>query len=395
MPAIPAKCAGTRMLPPTSVPTPSGIPAAIAAALPPRRPAGRPRGSTGSPSGEDGFLLLVEGGSARVGAPPDHLYARRSAATTPASSVATMARRRGGGSEACPSAQSSDSLMLTGEPWSGPRTSPRRRSSSARRAAAIASWRSTTVKARRGPRRRRRCGRGARWSAPRRRPARGEEAGELVGWLLAEGVHDGARGRPGRAGSVQMRARGGPPGAAKGGDTAAGFEEGRRVEDRELPVSRPGEGLGARGTRFDAFNLLVGVSGVGNEDHGGLRFVAEVAHGGVHRATINPHAVNDAEWSIRFTHEGSTYEWSASAEPVPDGADPDSDANGSNDSFVFPPETLTRDEQRELDRASGQSFVFQGTALPKLRRTESALNLLAPEAKRPRPARGSRATHLQ
>ncbi len=134
-------------------------------------------------------------------------------------------------------------------------------------------------------------------------------------------------------------------------------------------------------TRFDAFNLLVGVSGVGKTKIvEALRFVAEVAHGGVHRATINPHAVNDAEWSIRFTHEGSTYEWSASAEPVPDGADPDGDANGSNDSFVFSSETLTRDERENLIERRGQSFVFQGTALPKLRRTESALNLLAPEA---------------
>ena len=146
IPATPQKCAGTRMLPPMSVPIPSGdMPEAMAAPSPPDEPPGVCfvlQGFALWP--KTGLRLSAKRPSCdRFVRPMMIAPASRRTVTIAASRVARTAARPTTPKVVASPAMSRFSFTETGRPWSG----PRRGSLSARSASASARSRKTWVKA--------------------------------------------------------------------------------------------------------------------------------------------------------------------------------------------------------------------------------------------------------
>ena len=136
---------------------------------------------------------------------------------------------------------------------------------------------------------------------------------------------------------------------------------------------------------FSAFNLLVGVSGVGKTKI--LDSLLRVCK------TASANAVNfseGAEWDFMFEHEGHLYRWEAKVAPADfqhgrisgdedDGDDNDGDDNSKEDgkAAFFTYEKVTRDSDIVLIERKENSFQYEGKELPKIKNTESALNVFA------------------
>ena len=126
-------------------------------------------------------------------------------------------------------------------------------------------------------------------------------------------------------------------------------------------------------TKFDAFNLLVGVSGAGKTKIlEALRRVCRIATEGEY----NPGQV---EWAIEFEQGGQTYRWHGKTEAT--GVEGYLESEASNDV-----EVVTRIIYERVDSNAGilierdvKKFLFEGKELPKLKRIASAISLLEDE----------------
>ena len=107
---------------------------------------------------------------------------------------------------------------------------------------------------------------------------------------------------------------------------------------------------------FDAFNLLVGVSGAGKTKIvEALRAVCIIA--------LNDASVPaECHWSLRFTHNDVSFHWNATT--------------GTSWDAAFLSESITVNERVLVER-SDSSFIFNGQSLPRLKPAASALVLLA------------------
>ncbi|MEK8017359.1 MAG: AAA family ATPase [Candidatus Parabeggiatoa sp.] len=123
-------------------------------------------------------------------------------------------------------------------------------------------------------------------------------------------------------------------------------------------------------THFDNFNLLVGISGVGKTKI--LKMLEEVCH----VATEGEHKFNGMAWQMSFEHANHEYEWALkSALPKQNFS-----KNPNQSSIVYEKIVMKHDNQTVMivDR-SDNSFLFNGKAMPKLKKTESAITLLSEE----------------
>lgn len=123
---------------------------------------------------------------------------------------------------------------------------------------------------------------------------------------------------------------------------------------------------------FDAFNLLVGVSGVGKTQI--LRAIQKV------RALALGQPENDigaCSWSIAFRHDGRSYQWSGRVDGGAGGEEDESE-QPTRSPIHFKQETVVVDEDRQLVSRNGD-FFFEGSPVPRLKSSESALELLAEE----------------
>ena len=137
-------------------------------------------------------------------------------------------------------------------------------------------------------------------------------------------------------------------------------------------------------TRFDQFNLLVGVSGVGKTKIlRSLRQICDVAAG-------RGDAPGDVEWAIHFRHADLEYRWEGRTEIVKAGVLHESvpaamEPGGADESSEIVEERIVADGDLLVDRR-GDIFTFVDQPLPKLKKTDSAIALLENE-ERVRPIR--------
>lgn len=119
-------------------------------------------------------------------------------------------------------------------------------------------------------------------------------------------------------------------------------------------------------TRFDAFNLLVGVSGAGKTRI--VRAIERVC--AVALGTREAEVARGARFEIAFEHDGQTYRWSAEMEQPrrsmlpPRGETP-----------LIHTESIRRGEESLLERTP-ERFTFNGLVMPRLDRTKSAIAIL-------------------
>ncbi|MEO5332482.1 MAG: ATP-binding protein [Magnetococcus sp. YQC-5] len=112
-------------------------------------------------------------------------------------------------------------------------------------------------------------------------------------------------------------------------------------------------------TRFDAFNLLVGHSGVGKTKI--LQALQTVCRAGTQNAKVAPGGV----WSLELAIDGHIYQW---------------DASVSEERPLFEQESITLDGNELVFRQPEQGiFRFNNISLPKLKDSESAITLLGSE----------------
>lgn len=130
-------------------------------------------------------------------------------------------------------------------------------------------------------------------------------------------------------------------------------------------------------TTFDAFNLLVGVSGVGKTKIlEALRRVCRIATEGEY----NPGQI---EWAIEFEQGDQAYQWEGRTEAFEGDGFPDNEASSEmlNDAKgatrIFH-ERLDNETETLINRDE-KKFLFKGRELPRLKRAESALSLLEDE----------------
>lgn len=120
-------------------------------------------------------------------------------------------------------------------------------------------------------------------------------------------------------------------------------------------------------TRFDAFNLLVGVSGAGKTK------IVEALRTVCAAALASNAALPECSWSFEFDHKNIRYRWDATTQ-IPK---QESSVEGKSPAS-FTSERITANDQALLER-SDTSFLFNGQSLPKLKPVDSALVLLAEE----------------
>lgn len=113
-------------------------------------------------------------------------------------------------------------------------------------------------------------------------------------------------------------------------------------------------------TRFDALNLLVGISGVGKTR------IIEALRTAVSVAIEKPRHLPHARWSWTFDDEGVDYRWEAETAP---------DSDGNRSKRVFTRERVERLGKELIDRTTSH-FVYEGGDFPKLDPTTSAIDLL-------------------
>ena len=129
---------------------------------------------------------------------------------------------------------------------------------------------------------------------------------------------------------------------------------------------------------FSAFNLLVGVSGVGKTRI--LRALQSVYRAGISDARN----VNGCSWTLELESEGMKFLWEAETSLVPielsqfPGLNED-DERQSVETPRFIKERIVRDDKTVLVDRTEYDFLFNEKALPKLKNTESAITLLRDE----------------
>ncbi len=129
---------------------------------------------------------------------------------------------------------------------------------------------------------------------------------------------------------------------------------------------------------FSAFNLLVGVSGVGKTRI--LRALQSVYRAGISDARN----VNGCSWTLELESEGMKFLWTAETSLVPKELSqfPDlneDDERQSDETPRFIRERIVRDGKAVLVDRTEDHFLFDGKKLPKLKNTESAITLLRDE----------------
>ena len=122
---------------------------------------------------------------------------------------------------------------------------------------------------------------------------------------------------------------------------------------------------------FDGLNLLVGASGVGKTRIlRSLDQICDVAKG----SSID---FEDVEWTINFSHFGKDYRWDLKASSLNDET-----FLSTHEHSEISYEKLIEfrgNHEIEILHRSGTGSKLNGTDLPKLKRTESAITLLAEE----------------
>ena len=124
---------------------------------------------------------------------------------------------------------------------------------------------------------------------------------------------------------------------------------------------------------FFDLTLLVGVSGVGKTQI--LRSIYTLKH------IANGNSENGVKWEVNFkTLKGKTYTWKGEFENIKTQNDilPDfgNESEKIKPKIIF--EQIIQDNNIIIDRDSNK-FSFQGTEMPKLSSTESAINILKEE----------------
>src|SRR5262249_13156149 len=119
---------------------------------------------------------------------------------------------------------------------------------------------------------------------------------------------------------------------------------------------------------FDAFNLLVGVSGAGK-----TKIVEALKR--VCAATLRSgEAPPDCVWALAFEHENVAYRWEARTRT----SDSESPGVGKSPLPSFLMERVTADQKPLIDRAE-EHFTYGEKSLPKLKSSETAILLLEDE----------------
>lgn len=122
-------------------------------------------------------------------------------------------------------------------------------------------------------------------------------------------------------------------------------------------------------TSFDAFNLLVGVSGAGK-----TKIVEALRR--VCAATVKSDATpSDCAWALAFEHENVAYRWKARTQ-TPDPASPDA-SKPPLPSFIM--EHITADQKPLIDRTEEHFSYNEGRLPTKLKPSETAITLLEDE----------------
>jgi len=117
---------------------------------------------------------------------------------------------------------------------------------------------------------------------------------------------------------------------------------------------------------FDAFNLLVGVSGAGK-----TKIVEALKR--VCAATLRSSAAPpDCAWALAFEHEDVAYRWEAKTRT----SDSESPGAGKPPLPSFLMERVTADQKTLIDRTE-EHFVYEEKSIPKLKSSETAVLLLA------------------
>lgn len=126
-------------------------------------------------------------------------------------------------------------------------------------------------------------------------------------------------------------------------------------------------------TNFDAFNLLIGGSGVGKTKIlEALRLIQMLAVGGKLSFA--------AEWALHFEQDGDSYEWRCVTSQDEPSLEKNSTAARSNQSHTIVSEILTKNKTDRIVDRNENTFTFRNDRLPQLNRSESALMLLAVES---------------
>lgn len=128
-----------------------------------------------------------------------------------------------------------------------------------------------------------------------------------------------------------------------------------------------------RRCQFQAFNLLVGLSGVGKSRV--LRALTRARGAGL----AEKGTPNGCAWELEIEAEGQVFRWKAETSTVSPFATTDGTAGGdrreSDDRPEFELESVSVGDRAIVERV-GSDLRFEGTRLPKLKRTESAVALL-------------------
>jgi len=128
-------------------------------------------------------------------------------------------------------------------------------------------------------------------------------------------------------------------------------------------------------TSFGALNLLVGMSGVGKTQV--LEAIKAVTRAGIRPVT---EMVNGCSWTLEVDSEGTHYSWSAGVSLVKKGPGFSAgEEEGDLNTPIFIHELIVDGSNRVLVKRQDEMFEFDGTRLPKLKNTESAINLLRDE----------------
>ena len=119
-------------------------------------------------------------------------------------------------------------------------------------------------------------------------------------------------------------------------------------------------------TSFDAFNLLVGVSGAGKTKI--VDALKRVCAAALRTGASPP----DCAWALAFEHKNVAYRWEATTRT----SDSESLGAGKPPLPSFLMERVTADQKLLIDRTEDHDS-YDGASLPKLQSSETAIQLLA------------------
>ncbi|MFM6215436.1 MAG: AAA family ATPase [Dolichospermum sp.] len=126
--------------------------------------------------------------------------------------------------------------------------------------------------------------------------------------------------------------------------------------------------------KFESLNLLVGGSGVGKTRIlNALNLISDTAKG------VNRN-LDDLEWSINFSHLGQNYRWDLKSSSTKK-EEISLNVNDSKQTEIVYEKLVRYDDDSELEILfrNDSDSKFNSEKLPKLKRTESAINLLSEE----------------